>query len=269
MCELFAMSSSSPTTLTYSLEEFSKNGSQLRSNRDGWGIALARDRDAILVKEPEPARDSMWVRFIADNAVETKLAIAHVRYATRGKHTMENTHPFRRALGRSVHVFAHNGTLENIDGEIDVDSLEYRPLGETDSEHAFCTLLTRLNPLYDVEGAPPFEQRFEVFSAFCDEMKQLGTGNFLYYDGDVLFVHGHRRIHEIDGRLTDAKPPGLNIKCCWTCAAESEMHCTGLDMEHVDRQTVLVASVPLDEAGWEPLEEGQIVAVRNGQLLNP
>ena len=50
MCELFAMSSYKPTALTYSLEEFSKNGSSLRSNRDGWGIALASDRDAILVK---------------------------------------------------------------------------------------------------------------------------------------------------------------------------------------------------------------------------
>ena len=40
MCELFAMSSSRPTALTYSFEEFSKNGSKLRSNRDGWGIAF-------------------------------------------------------------------------------------------------------------------------------------------------------------------------------------------------------------------------------------
>ncbi len=64
MCELFAMSSRNPTAVTYSLEEFSNNGSRLRQNRDGWGIVLARDRDTFLVKEPEPATNSVWVRFI-------------------------------------------------------------------------------------------------------------------------------------------------------------------------------------------------------------
>ena len=54
MCELFALSSSVPTALTYSLGKFSRNGSRLRHNRDGWGIALARDRDAILVKVHGP-----------------------------------------------------------------------------------------------------------------------------------------------------------------------------------------------------------------------
>jgi len=40
MCELFAMSSRIPTAVTYSLDEFSKYGSRIRHNRDGWGIAL-------------------------------------------------------------------------------------------------------------------------------------------------------------------------------------------------------------------------------------
>ena len=79
MCELFAMSSRKPTAVTYSLDEFSRNGSKLRHNRDGWGIAFARDRDALLVKEPHPASDSAWVKFIADHSIKTTAAIAHVR----------------------------------------------------------------------------------------------------------------------------------------------------------------------------------------------
>ena len=55
MCELFVMSSRKPAAVTYSLDEFSRNGSKLRHNRDGWGIAFARDRDALFVKEPQPA----------------------------------------------------------------------------------------------------------------------------------------------------------------------------------------------------------------------
>ncbi len=44
MCELFAMSSRLPAAVTYSLHEFAENGSRRRHNRDGWGIAFARDR---------------------------------------------------------------------------------------------------------------------------------------------------------------------------------------------------------------------------------
>jgi predicted glutamine amidotransferase len=82
MRELLAMSSRNPTAITYSLVEFSGNGSKLQHNQDSWGIAFARDRDAFLVKEPQPAKDSAWVRFIAEQPLKTSAAIAHVRYAT-------------------------------------------------------------------------------------------------------------------------------------------------------------------------------------------
>ncbi len=267
MCELFAMSSNRSTSLTYSLEEFSRNGSRIRSNRDGWGIALARDRDVMLVKEPRPASDNIWVRFIAENAIETDVAIAHVRYATRGEHTMQNTHPFHRVLGKRVHVFAHNGTLAGIHAEIDETELAFRPIGETDSELAFCVLLTRLAPLYKAEDLPSAESRTETFRSFCADMKNFGPSNILYYDGDVLFGHGDRRIYEEQDHLTEPRPPGLQIKKCWACAGQREIHGKGLDLELGDQQTVLIASVPLDANGWEPLEEGTVVALKSGAIV--
>ncbi|MEM7500674.1 MAG: class II glutamine amidotransferase [Pseudomonadota bacterium] len=267
MCELFAMSSSRPTALTYSLPEFSKNGSALRSNRDGFGIALARDKDAIVVKEPETADDNIWVRFIAEHAIDTQLAIAHVRYATRGAGSMQNTHPFRRALGGRTHLFAHNGTLKDIDNAVEDSALHYQPLGETDSERAFCWLLTRLRPLYVAGQVPTLDERFAVFSEFCADMKELGTCNFLYHDGEVLFAHAHRRIWEENGELTDAKPPGLSMKRCMLCAAQKELHTSGLDVAFESERTILLASVPLDADGWEPLDEGSVVAIQNGELV--
>jgi len=267
MCELFAMSSRIPTAVTYSLEEFSKNGSKLRRNRDGWGIALARDRDAFLVKEPEPANDSVWVRFIADHAFETTLAIAHVRYATRGQHTMENTHPFRRALGRRTHLFAHNGTLNGIEQAVDRGGLSYLPIGDTDSELAFCQLLTRLKPHYDGDEVPTVDTRFDLFSGICEEMKGLGASNFLYYDGDILFAHAHKRMYDQAGELAGPKPPGLQIKKCWTCAYQKAVTCPGLNVGLPDHQTVLLASVPLDDRGWEELAEGTVLALKDGEIL--
>jgi len=267
MCELFAMSSCKPAAVTYSLEEFSRNGSKLRHNRDGWGIAFARDREALLVKEAQPANDSAWVKFIAGQSIKTTAAIAHVRYATRGRKTMENTHPFRRALGRRIHLFAHNGTLTGIEQMVDEAALRYRPVGETDSELAFCTLLSRLEVYYDRNETPSLETRFDVFAAVCEEMKMLGPSNFLYYDGEVLFAHAHKRIYEEEGKLSGPRSPGLHIKRCWICTLSEEVTCPGLRVELPDRQTVMLASVPLDDQGWEVLEEGTVVALKNGEVL--
>ncbi len=267
MCELFAMSSRKPTAVRYSLEEFSRNGSKLRHNRDGWGIAFARDRDALLVKEPQPAIDSAWVKFIAKQPIETTAVIAHVRYATRGHHTLENTHPFRRALGRRIHLFAHNGTLTRIEQIVDEAALRYLPIGKTDSELAFCTLLSRLEPHYDRDETPSLQTRFDVFSEVCEEMKMLGPSNFLYYDGEVLFAHSDKRIYEEAGELVGPKSPGLHIKRCSTCTLEKEVTCPGLKVELADHQTVLLASVPLDDQGWEELEEGTVLALKDGEVL--
>ena len=267
MCELFAMSSHRPTPITYSLEEFSRNGSKLRHNRDGWGIAFARDREAFLVKEPQPAIDSAWVKFIAEQPIKTTVAIAHVRYATRGHHTMENTHPFRRVLGRRIHLFAHNGTLTGIEQMIDEAALRYLPIGETDSELAFCALLSRLEPHYGRNESPSLQTRFDVFCEVCEQMRMLGSSNFLYYDGEVLFAHSDKRIYEEAGELVGPKSPGLHIKRCSTCTLQKEVTCPGLKVELADHQTVLLASVPLDDRGWEELEEGTVLALKDGEVL--
>ena len=267
MCELFAMSTHTPTALTYSLEKFSRNGSSLRSNRDGWGIALARDRDAFFVKEPAPADDSVWVRFIAENPIETTVAIAHVRYATIGEHTMENTHPFRRVLGRHTHVFAHNGTLKGIEDVVDRTTLSYQPVGDTDSELAFCTLLCRLKPLYEKHDSPSVDARFEVFSKHCAQMSDLGSANFLYYDGEILFAHADARMFEEGGQHVGPRAPGLCMKSCWTCESQKKVSCPGLEVELQHPQTVLLASVPLDSEGWEELDQGTVIALKDGEVL--
>ncbi|MEZ5666333.1 MAG: class II glutamine amidotransferase [Alphaproteobacteria bacterium] len=269
MCELFAMSSRQPSAVTYSLREFAANGSGLRSNRSGWGIAYAHDRDAFTIKEPLSAAGSPWVDFVAENSVKSKCVIAHVRHATRGSHTLENTHPFRRVLGRQVQLFAHNGTLEGIERACDADALVYTPVGETDSELAFCLLLDRLRPLWRENGgaAPPLAVRMEMFVAFCREMGRLGSANFLYFDGDALFAHAHRRVHEVAGQVTPPEPPGLRLKDWSRDQVDRDYTAPGLTVDVHDRQTVMLASVPLDEDGWESLPEGTALAIRDGTEL--
>ena len=269
MCELFAMSSNRPSTVRYSLPEFARHGAHTRSNRSGWGIAYFQDREAFLVKEPEPAADSPWVDFIARQDIESDCVIAHVRLATIGQPALRNTHPFRRAQSGRVHIFAHNGTLNGIHHKNPGKGLTHHPIGDTDSELAFCMLLERMRTMSTQPGdLPPWETRLEVFAAFASELQTYGTCNLLYGDGDVLFVHAHRRIHEReDGSFGDAEPPGLSMRSGKTCDPSTELTCDGLRVGFSCQEAILFASVPLGEKGWEPLDEGTAIAVKGGEEL--
>ncbi len=268
MCELFAMSSETPTSVSYSLSEFSKHGGLTYQNRSGWGIAYLQDREALVIKEPEPAHESPWVRFIAEQPLESHCVIAHVRLATVGEPKLRNTHPFRRALGGRVHIFAHNGTIEGLHDRHQNGGLSYQPVGETDSELAFCVLMDRMRELWRSErDVPELRDRFGIFSDFASEMRRLGSANFLYSDGDALFVHAHKRVHEEGHGFSEPRPPGLSVKNCMTCGIGDQWSCDGLKLERCDLKTVLFASVPLDEEGWEELPEGTMLAVRNGEEL--
>ena len=61
--------------------------------------------------------------------------IAHIRKATQGGVTIENTHPFIREIWGQNWVFAHNGNLKELP---DMSESFCQPIGSTDSETAFC-----------------------------------------------------------------------------------------------------------------------------------
>ncbi|MCP5203383.1 MAG: class II glutamine amidotransferase [Pseudomonadales bacterium] len=264
MCELFGLSSSAPVGMTYALHEFATHGGLVHRNKSGWGIAYRQDRDAILVKEPSPAFDSVWVRFIESHPIGTETAIAHVRYATAGEPSYENTHPFTRELGGCNHVFAHNGTLGDIRETLPLPAGGFRPIGATDSEHAFCALLERLRPLWRESGDPPaLDARLAVVAETAALLRTMGPANFLYSDGDTLIAHAHKRAWEEEGGFSAPRPPGLSV----LALSGSDLSARGLhvDSAGADIAMTALASVPLTEDSWEPLPEGTVVALRQGR----
>ena len=64
--------------------------------------------------------------------------VAHIRKATEGVVSPENTHPFVRDLWGETWAFAHNGDLKDFHPET---GLHYRPVGQTASE-PFATYVT-------------------------------------------------------------------------------------------------------------------------------
>jgi glutamine amidotransferase len=254
MCELLAMSSRHPTTVTASFAEVALHGGVVGPHRDGWGLASYEGADVRLFREPAAAGTSACVRFLQDHPVAATLVVGHVRRATQGAPALANSQPFVRELGGRMHVFAHNGDLAGSPALVARGAC--RPVGDTDSERAFCALLERLRgPWQDAEGVPPLPVRLAIVSAFAATLRELGPANFVYSDGDALFVHGHRRQQ---GGGLGVRPPGLHL-LCRRCAAE------GVGDEPQD--VVLVASVPLTGEAWQPLEEGEIVVMRSGRRV--
>jgi predicted glutamine amidotransferase len=265
MCELLAVSTSRPTRLTFSLHTLAARGSPTGGTRDGWGVAFYQGEDVALFRQPGAAGDSALVRYLESDGPPTTLAISHIRHATQGAVQLSNTQPFVRQVGGRTHVFAHNGNLAGIDAAPGMEVGAWQPVGQTDSERAFCALLARIGPWWGGMDVPPLEQRLAVIGAFAADLRRLGPANFLYADGDALFAHAHRRMQPALGRI---EPPGL-----WTlrrhCADANEpAHCQGgVAVRDGGRMVLCVASVPLTDEPWRPLAEGELLAARDGELL--
>ncbi len=266
MCELFAISSPSPTRVSLSLGRLAERGTPGGSLADGWGVACYDGRDVRVLREPEPAGDSPRLAHVFETGRPySRLVIAHIRHATRGGVCLANTQPFVRELGGRMHVFAHNGMLPDIDHAFDSPERRFRPVGETDSEVAFCALLNRLEHLWRREP-PAVAERLAVVKRFAAELRELGPANFLYSDGEVLFAHGDRRTQR-DGAIA---PPGLHVLVTPRDVGEDALSAAGVMFAAAPdaRPIALFASVPLSEDRWEPLKEGQVVAVAGGTIVD-
>ena len=269
MCELLAMSTLHPTNITLSLHALAEH-SNSGGHADGWGVAYYSHTDACRIRDTNAAYDSPWSRFVAEHGLISNLVIAHIRKATLGEVMLENTQPFQRELGGRIHLFAHNGDLPVVRESADFRSKNYWPVGNTDSEQAFCYLLERLRKSWLCEDPPDFETRWQVFQSFCAEMRPFGPANFLYSDSEFLFVHGNKRT-QVDGLRS---PPGL-YWLCRECTRESEGSQTSdafsvaeVVSGDLDLQTVvLVASVPLTDEPWQAMAEGEMLAAHRGSIV--
>ena len=174
-----------PTDIVFSFTGFALRGGKTGPHADGWGVALYEGRFARSFLEPTPACTSVMADFIRLNPIKTLLSIAHVRRKTRGRASLENTHPFKRVLWGRDWVFAHNGTLPKIKRrKLKLEA----PLGETDSEYAFCWMLEQLRAAFP--GGYPRQVRklWSKIAALGAELGAEGKFNFLLADGRHLFA---------------------------------------------------------------------------------
>ena len=194
MCELFAMSARFPTDVNRSLALLRPRGGEIGPHSDGWGVAFYEGRAARIFKEPIPAAESACLAFMSDYGFVSRLVIGHIRRANPEKfgRSSANTHPFERELEGRSWVFAHNGKLEGLRDRPDFASRRFKPIGDTDSELAFCLLLDAIAGAG--VAAETLPRVIETLAPLIERLSGFGVFNFLLSDGDYLFVHAHTRL---------------------------------------------------------------------------
>ena len=151
-------------------------------------------------------------------------------------------------------MFAHNGNLKDFSPKVD----GFTPIGETDSERAFCHIMSCLRR----EGLETLKDGFQRLHEIFLDLQCYGPFNCLIGDGNVLIAHGHQRTQ----KNKKIGPPGLHY-LCRQCLQEdrSMLPIKGLDISNLLKQeVVLVGSVPLSKEKWRAFEEGETMLIKDG-----
>jgi glutamine amidotransferase len=179
-----------PTDIVFSFSGLALRGGAKGPHSDGWGLALYEGRAVRTFLEPAACASSPLASYIRANPIKTLLAIAHVRKRTRGVISLANTHPFVRELWGRSFTFAHNGTVRGVKK---LQTGRFTPIGNTDSEHAFCAILATLQRRFPTYP----RKRTDLWDAVAEiggKVGRYGTFNFLLGDGEHLFARCATRL---------------------------------------------------------------------------
>lgn len=253
MCELLGMSANVPTDIRFSFAGLAKRGGETGPHRDGWGIAFYEGKGCRTFHDPQASAQSEIARLIRDYPIKSRIVVAHVRRANRGRVALENTHPFSRELWGRAWTFAHNGQLRGVKR---LPLTWYRPIGTTDSEHAFCWLLDQLRSRWSDLPKPA-----ELHACLADLMADLrgrGVFNVLLSDSRALYAHSGRRLHY----LTRRAPFGTATLVDEDWRVDFSQETTPTDVV-----TVLATRPLTREEEWDQLPVGQLLTFRNGERV--
>lgn len=223
----------------------------------GWGFAWypGDDRAAALIKDPirtGPTAMSQvlhdWERFRGTQFV------CHIRGAAK-RSTEQDTQPFSRSYAGRDWIFAHNGDLERgyKDKLFLPDDSPFEAVGHTDSEHAFCWLLTQIRNrgarrLADV-GWPELH-------GLMRQIDGAGAANLLIADGQDVVAYRDMGAFNTLYFLRRIPPHGDAI--------HQNEHIE-LRLNHAldeSRSMVMISTTPLSAEDWTPLEPGQMLVAR-------
>jgi glutamine amidotransferase len=172
-------------------------GGQTAPHKDGFGVTFYEDKGCRTFKDAQPSSESAIAQLISKYPIKSCCVISHIRQANRGRVSLENTHPFSRELWGKDWTFAHNGQLTGIKK---LKTTWYQPVGTTDSEHAFCWLLSQIREKYPNKPPTNIKTVFRLVVKLAKQLHQMGIANFFLSDGRYLLCHCSNNLHWLTRR---------------------------------------------------------------------
>ncbi len=225
------------------------------NQRGAWGIGFYQGDEVLHKKQPTPDGEPIHWETIAEN-LKTDCAVAHLRQATVGGFSVDNTHPFRFRQW----LFAHVGTLTAFD-EVGAmlraelpDFLQRNIRGSSDSELFFHLILSELHTQSQLEAALPssgvmveaIRTAVARIDAAVGSARELSTLNMILCNGRAMYA------------LQRGTPFGYVERKGVQEPVERSEEKPGRPGSPEVHYVMLVAGGPEVPAGYTPLEAGQL-----------
>jgi glutamine amidotransferase len=259
MCQLFALNSNVPTAATFSFAGFSARGGATDHHVDGWGMAFHDGDRCRVFRDAGRACDAPLADFLRRHPVRSRQVLAHVRKATQGAVALANCHPFQREWAGRTWLFCHNGDLQDFHPLLDA---RHHPVGQTDSERAFCWLMQQLQQHFEQRSFPARPPGWrELAPVLADLLPQVaghGPFNMLLSDGNALYAHASTRL----AWLARAHPFG-RVRLI-DCALELDLASANAPGDRM----VVVATAPLTTGeAWTAFQPGELQVFAEGRSV--
>ena len=250
MCQLLGMNANTPTDVMFS---FTGLATRAEEHKDGFGIAFFEGRGLRHFVDHHSARVSPLAELVKHYPIKSDNVIAHIRKATQGSVSLENTHPFQRELWGRYWVFAHNGNLVDFKPRLHA---AFKPVGATDSERAFCWLMQEMAKAHcDV---PSVEELSHTLRELMPQLARHGTFNMLLSNGQALWAHGSTQLHY----LLRQHPFGRVQLQDEDLSVDFASHTTARD------RVAVIATEPLTlDEQWVAFKPGELKVFKDGALL--
>lgn len=229
MCELLGFSSDKRHDVSQYIKILSNHSD---NNPHGWGMAIMQYGEISVIKEPMRADKSKLLKNLLSGEIITDLLIGHIRRATIGDLEYSNCHPFLRTDRTKLQWgLFHNGTIFNTELIRDYVSMQD---GTTDSECILLYIIDAVNTAIGKNGALTAEQRFNIVSECVTKLSKGNKLNLMIYAGGILLIHTNM------------------INTLYCCQKEN---------------SVIFATVPFDNTGWEPVPMMTLLGYKRGRLI--
>lgn len=254
MCQLLGMNCNVPTDICFSFTGFRARGGLTDVHADGWGIAFFEDKGVRLFLDPQPSHASPIAELVNAYPIRSRNVVAHIRKATQGVVSLDNTHPFMRELWGRYWIFAHNGNLPQVDIPSEGG---FTPVGNTDSEHAFCALLAMLRLRFG-KTMPSQDALFEAIAEWTLTLGAGGEFNYLLSNGEALFAHCSTELTYIVRRAPFAN---AHLK-------DEDVSVDFSQITSPDDRVAVIATKPLtDNEVWTSMPPGSLWLFVDGAAL--